>query len=265
MAHQKNVSGERLMRCPKCGYLRRPDDALVHEGTCPACGIAYQKWLARQLAATDGAQKEAFGDTTGNVDEYDERLLPRLIASFTAVPDRVDPVAFWSRALLLVVLAQWWGRMAMHGIDWEIIGGSFMHNINLAFHEFGHVLFRPFGELMLYLGGSLFQILLPLVPLAVFTFQQQDNFAASLMLAWCGQNFIDVAPYIRDAEYRVLPLVGGAGEENHDWGNILEILDAVDNCYALSTTSFGIGVIVMLAGFSWGVYILWLQYRVMQH
>ncbi len=136
-----------------------------------------------------------------------------------------------------------------------------MHNINLAFHEFGHVLFAPLGELMMFLGGSLFQILLPLICLGVFSFQQHDNFAASIMLAWCGQSFVDVAPYIRDAEYRALPLVGGATEANHDWGNILTMLDAVSSCYTLAKISFAIGVMVMLLGLAWSIYLLWLQYR----
>lgn len=88
----------------------------------------------------------------------------------------------------------WWGSITIHGIDWEVIGSSFMHNINLAFHEFGHVFFSPFGTLMMFLGGSLFQnfIAFAALPLAVFTFQQHDNFSAALMLAWCGQSFLSM-------------------------------------------------------------------------
>ena len=37
---------------------------------------------------------------------------------------------------------------------------------------------------------------------------------------------IDVSPYIADAPYRVLPLVGGLGEESHDWGNLLTMTGA---------------------------------------
>lgn len=253
-----------MTRCPKCHYLRKPGDTHVHEGICPACGIAYRKWLEKQQAAN----KQDIQDSDG-IGEHEDAgsnhsLAARLLATFTWVPEQVDPIAFWLRASLLAAVAAWAGWLVSHGIDWEIIGGSFMHNVNLAFHEFGHVLFSPFGTFMMFLGGSLFQILLPLVPLAVFSFQQQDNFSASLMLVWCGQNFIDVAPYIRDAEYRGLPLVGGGGEESHDWGNILTMLDAVDSCYALAKASFTIGILVMLAGFLWGAYILLLQYRVLR-
>ena len=48
--------------------------------------------------------------------------------------------------------------------------GSMSHDeLTILFHEFGHVFFRPFGEFMTILGGSLFQVLLPL-PLALFFF-----------------------------------------------------------------------------------------------
>lgn len=251
-----------MMQCPKCQYTRKASDIHVHTGICPACGIAYQKWLDKHQAAAD------LLDTTENIfddtDITEERFFLRLLATFIEAPNAADPTTFWARATLLTALVIWWGLMAMHGINWEVIGGSFMHSIDLAFHEFGHVLFSPFGTLMMFLGGSLFQILLPLIPLVVFTFQQRDNFSAAIMLAWCGQNFIDVAPYIRDAEYRALPLVGNATEANHDWGNILTMLNAVQNCYALANTSFAIGVIVMCVGFLWAMYILHLQYRVMQ-
>ena len=252
-----------MIQCPKCGYTRQNKDANVHEGICPACGIAYQKWLDRQLSTTGTQDK-----LCKNIDEETTEstsLSHQLKILLTDIPDNIDPTAFWARALTLAGLFIWSCYFAMHGVDWEIIGGSFMHNINLAFHEFGHVFFRPFGEFMMILGGSLFQVLLPLVPLAAFVIQQRNNFAASVMLWWCGQSFVDVAPYIKDAEYRALPLVGDAGEDSHDWGNILTKLDAVSSCYTLAKVSFVIGCLVMLAGLLWGSYILLLQYRAMKN
>ena len=44
--------------------------------------------------------------------------------------------------------------------------GSFWHLVNLPFHEAGHILFRPFGRLMTSLGGSITQLLMPLICLA---------------------------------------------------------------------------------------------------
>ena len=41
--------------------------------------------------------------------------------------------------------------------------------VNLPFHEFGHILFRPLGRLMTSLGGSIAQVLMPVICLmAIF-------------------------------------------------------------------------------------------------
>jgi hypothetical protein len=49
-----------------------------------------------------------------------------------------------------------------------MIFDSFWHLVNLPFHEAGHIIFRPFGRLMTSLGGSMMQVLVPLVCMAVF-------------------------------------------------------------------------------------------------
>lgn len=160
-----------MTTCPKCRYQRQAHDAQVHPDICPHCGIAYHKFIARQQ----------------------EQNLP---------PENIGRETFYARLLLLVAFGAWGFYFISAGVNWEKIGSSFMHNINLPFHEFGHVLFMPFGEFMMILGGSLFQVLLPFLLTLVFVFKQKDTFAGSITLWWCGQSFIDVAPYIADAEYR---------------------------------------------------------------
>jgi len=102
---------------------------------------------------------------------------------------------------------------------------------------------------------------MPLGLMLVFSYQQRDNFAASLMLWWCGQNFIDVAPYIDDAQYRLLPLVGGGGEESHDWGNLLTMMNALESTHQLARSSFVLGVVIMLLALFWGGAVLRQQKR----
>jgi hypothetical protein len=250
-----------MTRCPKCGHVRAPAESHVHAGVCPACGIAYAKWQARRAGAARAAPAQPAPGQALPDDDDGGTFLARLRLQLVEVPESVEPVALRGRAVLLAALALWSASFILNGIDWERIGGSFLHGANLAFHEFGHLFFRPFGEFMTILGGSLFQVLLPLALFAVFAVRQRDNFAAAVALWWCGQNFVDLAPYIRDAEYRVLPLVGGGGEDSHDWGNLLTMLDAVDSCYALARTSFTLGALVMLAALAWGAYLLVLQRR----
>jgi len=43
--------------------------------------------------------------------------------------------------------------------DWDLLD-----DINLAIHETGHLVFSPIGDQMGFLGGSLFQVIVPGVP-----------------------------------------------------------------------------------------------------
>lgn len=237
-----------MTTCPKCHYLRQAHDTHVHASICPACGIAYDKWRARKMGTDYDFEPDSESENRG-------------LSPFLESPDRVDSLTFWGRALTWCALLSWAVYFVSHGVDWEIIGGSFLHNINLAFHEFGHVFFAPFGRFMMILGGSLFQVLLPFVLMFAFVYYQGDSFGGSVMLWWCGQSFVDVSPYIRDGMYRSLPLVGGGGEESHDWGNLLTMLDAVESAPLYGNISFGIGSVIMMIGLSWGAYLLWRQYK----
>jgi hypothetical protein len=245
----------RINICPKCRYQRQTIDQNIHADICPNCGIVYSKFIARQTRENllDGSEPET------NVHIEVEKIITlrqQLTAAFFYVPENIDAGAFWTRVACLVAFTIWGGYFITAGVNWEKIGSSFMHNINLPFHEFGHILFMPFGEFMMILGGSLFQVLLPLALMCVFVFRQRDTFAGSIMLWWCGQSFIDVSPYIADAEYRALPLVGGGGEESHDWGNLLTMMDALDSTRAVANCSFALGTTLIIAALVWGGYIL---------
>ncbi len=247
-----------MYHCPKCQYLRTTAHAHVHEAICPACGIAYEKWLAQQKTPEANASTTEEEDAVNYTLEYeDEQLGFREWISY--VPSNIDPGVFWARGVLWFGFVVWGFYFITAGIDWEKIGSSFLHNVNLPFHEFGHVLLSPFGDFMRILGGSLFQVMMPLGLMGVFLLQQRDTFAASVMLWWSGQNFIDIAPYIDDAQDRGLPLVGGGGEESHDWGNLLTMLDALPHTHAVAQTSFTIGVILIILALNWGFYVLLLQ------
>lgn len=242
-----------MTECPKCHYQRRAIDAQVNSDICPACGIVYAKWVARHQTSES--------DTTTLIISDDEDIETRqTFREFIIyVPENIDPAVFWARVVTLACFALWSFYFISAGVDWEKIGGSFLHNPNLAFHEFGHIFFRPFGRFMTILGGSLFQVLMPLGLMLVFMIKQRDNFAASIMLWWSGQNFIDVSPYIDDAQYRMLPLVGGGGEESHDWGNLLTMMNALEKTHKVAHASFNIGAVLIIVALIWGLYLLRLQ------
>jgi hypothetical protein len=148
------------------------------------------------------------------------------------------------------------------------INASFMHLIVLPIHEAGHILFIPFGRFMTVLGGSLFQVLLPLVLMASFMFgfggSRRDGFAASLMLWWAAMAVIDVAPYIWDAFDPKMMLLGGktgAESDGHDWQNILGDLGLIRKAHAIAGVAHLLGLAVMLAAYAWGAALLYLQFR----
>ena len=91
----------------------------------------------------------------------------------------------------------------------DVIGASFLHLINLPFHEAGHILFSPFGEFMTTLGGSLAQVLVPIVCAGAFLTTSWNPFGAAVMGWWAGENLLDVAIYINDARALQLTLIGG--------------------------------------------------------
>src|SRR6185369_6686908 len=95
----------------------------------------------------------------------------------------------------------------------------FIDNVNLIVHEAGHWIFFPLGEFMHVLGGSLFQILFPVIYVGYFYFKR-DYFSASLLLFWVGTNLVNVSVYAGDAIVMQLPLLGGDGVI-HDWNYLL--------------------------------------------
>ena len=99
----------------------------------------------------------------------------------------------------------------------------FMHLINTPIHEAGHVFFRILGEFMGIAGGSLFQIIVPMVFCGYFVWHKKP-FSAAIVLFWVGNNFLDVYVYANDAVVMQLPLLSGiTGSEGgfHDWNYLL--------------------------------------------
>ncbi len=174
------------------------------------------------------------------------------------------PAGMAGRALLLGALALWTAGFLRSGLDAEHLGGSFLHLVNLPFHEAGHVLFVVFGRFMMTLGGSLLQVAVPVVCAAVFLTRTRDPFAASAALWWAGQSLMDLAPYIADARALRLVLLGGhtgAEVEGHDWEYLLQTLGWLHRDIALGRASFALGALLMVAALGWGAAVLVRQYR----
>ena len=117
---------------------------------------------------------------------------------------------------------------------------------------------------MSILGGSLLQVLVPLMCMVAFLTRHLDTFAASVTLWWAGQNLTDVAPYINDARAQQLILLGGVtGRDRpgyHDWNNILSQLGYLHYDHFLAKLAHQSGSILILLSLVWGLYLLRGQY-----
>ena len=156
------------------------------------------------------------------------------------------------RCILLALLLRWTLIFLFWPMRQDVVGDSFLHLISIPFHEAGHIIFSPFGDFMTTLGGSLTQILIPLVCLGAFLTQASYSpFGAAVMLWWAGENMLDVAIYINDARALQLILLGGhtgAEVEGHDWERILTMMGALHRDHQFAWTVHAVGALMMIAG-----------------
>jgi hypothetical protein len=184
------------------------------------------------------------------------------------LPER-EPGPRWAlagRAVLLgIVVAYGWRfhRLSMRELT-DLNGAYALHLVHLVFHEAGHVLFSWFGEFMHVLGGSLLQVLMPLIWVVAARFWGRDAFAAALCLWLAGQSLVDVAPYINDARSLQLTLLGGATGrevEGHDWEYLLTQLNLLRKDIYISRWVLSAGRWIMGFALVWAATVLIVQFR----
>jgi hypothetical protein len=242
--------------CPKCHYTRQALDD-VSEDQCPNCGLIFSKWMKQRFQTEHGHVDELSGDS--------ESFFQRLWDTLLHVPSKTEPVVLYGRVLIFLAFLLWGWNFILMSLPSNEVGGSFMHNINLVFHEAGHVIFRPFGQFMMVLGGSLGQLLVPVIVMIAFIWKNQDNFGASIGLWWLAQSMMDLAPYIYDARAGQLILLGGVTGQDmpgiHDWRNILGTLNLLQSDHSIARMVDTFGELLMMLSMIWGGVILFKQYR----
>jgi hypothetical protein len=244
-------------KCPKCGHERSAAETAPAE-TCPACGLIFEKYLKTRVAppaAPQGASDPAGSDAP--------TLLERAKALLLHVPDEIPSMYVYARAALLAALIVYGVKLAAMDVpSWEM-SSSLMHAPMVPIHEFGHILFRPFGEFMTLLGGSLFQAGLPLIFGGIFLAKNRDPFAAAVMLWWSAVAVMDTAPYIYDAQQpQHILLTGRTGDTGaHDFIDVLGDLGLLQRARAVGYAVHAFGVVMLLASFAWSAVMVWMQFR----
>ncbi|MDD2582410.1 MAG: hypothetical protein PHR66_10505 [Desulfuromonadaceae bacterium] len=235
------------MICPKCSF-----EQSYGSEQCLRCGVIFAKLHS---APSEYAREQAIISGNGEIIENDS-----LTRSFTDLSQKESPILLLERLFVWVVLLVWGGKFMLTPISGETFSESYMHLVNIPFHEAGHVIFSPFGHFIQVLGGTLGQWLVPLAVTVSFILKA-DRFAASVSLWWLGQSFMDIAPYMDDARAGQLMLLGGVTgsevEDYHDWEIILTRMGLMQYDHAIARISFGCGVVLMIAALIWGGWVLY--------
>ncbi len=92
-------------------------------------------------------------------------------------------------------------------------GFLFLDYVNLIIHEGGHFFFSWFGYTITILGGTLAELLVPLLCAAYF-FAHRETTGFAFCSFWFFENCPYIGTYMADARTLALPLVGSG---DHDW------------------------------------------------
>jgi len=126
-------------------------------------------------------------------------------------------------------------------------GFLFLDYVNLIIHESGHFFFSWCGYTITILGGTLGELLVPLLCAIYFFFQRQTTgfvFAGF----WFFENFLYIGTYMADARTQALQLVG-SGE--HDWEILFTQWGLMMQDQKIGGTTRILGWIGMIATVGW--------------
>ena len=123
--------------------------------------------------------------------------------------------------------------------------------VNMAIHEAGHILFSMFGDFIAIAGGTILELLLPLV-FALYFYLRKELYSSAIVTLWLGYSFFDVAIYANDAQKMALPLLGD-DPSGHDWHNMLSMLNLLTLTPQIAGFIYFLGVLIMIFGLILGI------------
>jgi|ERR1051326_5740186 hypothetical protein len=153
----------------------------------------------------------------------------------------------YAKLLIAVIATLYFLWCAANPDQWH-----FIDNVNLFVHEGGHIVFMFLGQFLYVLGGSLTQIILPLLFVIYFYYTGQ-RYSAALTLFWVGENLLSVALYAADAVKMQLPLLFG-DSSTHDWNWLLIYTGQLHHTNGIAMTIKVIGTITILAAAVGSIY-----------
>jgi len=241
-----------MIICPKCQF-EQPGST-----NCERCGVIFAKYQSY----LDRLEKEALEITKNendiaNEDKIDGEKI-KVFFPYLYLPWKpITTPAFTFLTVLFFLHLIFFPKTTLYR-DWSFFTGM-IHNVNLVFHEAGHLLFGFFGnDTLMTLGGSLNQLLIPFVVFASF-FYNRDRAGTAFALIWFFGNFIDVSIYMADGRFLKLPLIGGLDMEAHDWRILFNRFDLWSVDQVLSKIIFYLGWLGIFLTWIW-LYKNWRNY-----
>ena len=213
--------------CEKCGTYD-PTYELTADSCCPSCGVVYAHLPQPSTATVPAASAPIPADAPIAVDAVEPEW------------GAVKPGEFWASVAAVGVL------FALISFDDDgfllLLDGA-----NLAFHEAGHIFFGLLGMTLGLYGGTLGQLVFPIIAGVKF-WQQRQAVGFALSGVWLFQNFLNIARYMADARAQALPLVGG-GE--HDWYHIFSRWGLLDSDTTIASMTQTVGWLGMIGCMLW--------------
>ena len=133
-------------------------------------------------------------------------------------------------------------------------GFLFLDYANLMIHEAGHPFFSWFGYTIMILGGTLAELIVPLL-CAVYFFWQREIAGTAFCGFWFFENFSYIGTYMADARAQELPLVGSG---DHDWAILFGQWGLLMLDHKIGGAMHAIGWIGMIAVAGW---LAWRTYQ----
>jgi hypothetical protein len=133
-------------------------------------------------------------------------------------------------------------------------GFLFIDHANLMIHEVGHTLFSFAGYYTMILGGTIAQLLAPLLCTLLFI-RRGETTAVAFCAFWGFENLLYIATYIGDARRSALPLVGS---DESDWTILLSHWGLLQHDVTIAAWVRAAGWAGMIASMAW---LFWMHLR----
>jgi len=244
------------MKCPKCGH------AQTGGKECVQCGIIFEKFYAVQKRQRERSSEATNHEDATAVASTDESPKPGFLQTWfwAAYKAPWKPVPKYGVIALTVFFTYLFFLLFREPL-YQLYppsnaGNSFLlgmvSRVNLVFHEGGHWIFGIFGNRTLaILGGSLNQVLVPLIVTTAFWYRR-DASGFAFGMVWMFINFLGVAIYMADAREPFLPLIGNMDPyQSHDWRNLFNQWDLWSVDTLIATTTYRLGWIGMIGTALW--------------